>query len=47
MELDLSNRSFIMEVDNQRIIIDGNIGDFKYSPVVTFENYAEPEVTVL
>ena len=47
MELDLSNRSFIMEVGNQRIIIDGNIGDFEYSPVVFFENYAEPEVTVL
>ena len=47
MELDLSNRSLVMEVDNEKIIIDGNIGDFKYSPVVTFENYAEPEVTVL
>ena len=34
MELDLSNRSLVMEVDNQKIIIDGNVGDFEYSPIV-------------
>ena len=34
MELDLSNRSLVMEVDNQKILIDGNIGDFEYSPIV-------------
>ena len=34
MELDLSNRSLVMEVDNQKIIIDDNLGDFEYSPIV-------------
>ena len=47
MELDLSNRSFVMEADNQKITIDGNIGDYEYSPVVIFDDYDEPEVTVL
>ena len=32
MELDLSNRSLVMEVDNEKITLDGNIGDFQYSP---------------
>ena len=42
MELDLSNRSLVMEVDNQKILIDGNIGDFEYSPIViTSDRYAE------
>ena len=34
MELDLSNRTLVMEVDNEKIIIDSNIGDFDYSPIV-------------
>lgn len=34
MELDLSNRKFIMEIDGETIIIDENIGDFQYSPIV-------------
>ena len=34
LELDLSNRRFVMEVDNQKITLDGNIGDFQYSPIV-------------
>ena len=34
MELDLSKRSLAMEVDNQKIIIDGNLGDLNYSPIV-------------
>ena len=46
LELDLSNRSFVMEVDNQKITLDGNIGDFDYSPVVTIHCSA-PEITLL
>ena len=34
MELDLSNRSFVMEINGEKITIDGNIGDFEYSPIV-------------
>ena len=46
MELDLSNRSLVMEVDNQKILLDGNLGDFEYSPIVILHSYA-PEVTLL
>ena len=45
MELDLSNRSLVMEVDNEKIIIDGNIGDFDYSPIVI--SWGGIEVTLL
>ena len=42
MELDLSNRSLVMEVNNQKILIDGNIGDFEFSPIViTGDRYGE------
>ena len=34
MELDLSNRSLVMVVDNEKILLDDNIGDFDYSPIV-------------
>ena len=51
MELDLSNRSLVMEVDNEKIIIDGNIGDFEYSPIVIlkpFKGLGHPlEITLL
>ena len=46
MELDLSNRSLVMEVDNQKIIIDGNLGDFEYSPIVIL-GYGANGVTLL
>ena len=46
MELDLSNRTLVMEVDNQKIIIDGNIGDFDYSPIVILDDKS-PEITLL
>ena len=46
MELDLTNRSLVMEVDNEKIIIDGNLGDFDYSPIVILTSGA-PEVTLL
>ena len=46
LELDLTNRSLVMEVDNEKIIIDGNLGDFDYSPIVILTSGA-PEVTLL
>ena len=50
MELDLSNRTLVMEVDNEKIIIDSNIGDFEYSPIVVLDytrlDYA-PKITLL
>ena len=46
MQLDLSNRTLVMEVDNQKIIIDQNIGDFDYSPIVILYNET-PEITLL
>ena len=45
-ELDLSNRSFIMVINDKRFIIDDNLGDFEYSPFVNMFAYA-PEVTLL
>ena len=35
-ELDLSNRSLVMEIDHERIILDSNLGDFQYSPFIRF-----------
>ena len=34
-ELDLSNRSLVMEIDHERIILDANLGDFQYSPFIS------------
>ena len=45
MELDLSNRSFVMWINNQKIIIDSKIGDFQYSPIVILSSNA-PEITL-
>ena len=47
MELDLSNRSLVMEVDNEKILLDGNIGDFEYSPIVILYGLYAPEITLL
>ena len=33
-ELDLSKRNFVMELDGEEVIIDSNLGDFEYSPIV-------------
>ena len=46
MELDLSNRSLVMWINNEKIILDGNIGDFQFSPIVMMSGYA-PEITLL
>ena len=35
-ELDISNKTFAMELDGEKIIIDSKIGDFQYSPFVAF-----------
>ena len=48
MELDLTNGTFAMEVSGDRIIIDENLGDFQYSPIVVLENFQEDlEITLL
>ena len=45
MELNLLKRSLVIEVDNQKIILDDNVGDFEYSPIVIL--YDGPEITLL
>ena len=40
-ELDLSKRNFVMELDGEEVIIDSNLGDFEYSPIV-FSNITPP-----
>ena len=46
MELDLSNRSLVMEIDDERIILDANLGDFEYSPFVRLYDF-DNEVILL
>ena len=46
MELDLSNRSLVMVIDDERTILDANLGDFQYSPFVR-QNAFAPEITLL
>ena len=45
-ELDLSNRSLVMEIEDERIILDANLGDLQYSPFVKMI-YFEEEITLL
>ena len=45
MELDLSNRSLVMEINNKKISLDDNLGDFEYSPIVI--GYNNREITLL
>ena len=45
-KLDLSNRSFVMWINNEKIIIDSKIGDFQYSPIVILSKCA-PEISLL
>ena len=50
MELDLSNRSLIMEIDGEKIILDVNLGDFQFSPIVILAGDTAsdtPEITLL
>ena len=44
MELDLSAKTFVMELDGERITIDSNIGDYDYSPIVILGK-TSPELT--
>ena len=46
MELDLTNRTFVMEVSGERIIIDENLGDFQYSPIVVLEDFHEEDLVI-
>ena len=46
MELDLSKRSFTVETNGHKIIIDDNLGDLEYSPIVILSS-AAPQVTLL
>jgi len=46
MELDLSKRTFVIEVDGERITLDENIGDFQYSPIFILNDDA-PSVILL
>ena len=46
-ELDLSNRSLVMEIDDERIILDANLGDYQYSPFVRVDPYFTQEITLL
>ena len=45
-ELDLSNRSLAMEIDDEKIILDANLGDYQYSPFIRLWRFAN-EVTLL
>ena len=45
-ELDISNRSLVMEIDNERIILDANLEDLQYSPFLILYG-PETNVTLL
>ena len=45
MEMDLTNRSLVMWINNEKIILDGSIGDFQFSPIVILREALE--VTLL
>ena len=47
MQLDLSNRSLVMEINEQKIIVDTNLGDFEYSPFLKMHGSEPLEVTIL
>ena len=46
-ELDISNRSLVMEIDDERIILDANLGDLQYSPFVRLSALFTEQVTLL
>ena len=46
MELDLSAKTFVMELDGERIIIDSNLGDYEFSPIVILSPNS-PQLTLL
>ena len=46
LKLDLSTRNFVMWINNEKIVLDKNIGDFQYSPIIILEADS-PEITLL
>ena len=46
LELDFSNRSFAMEINGEKIVLDADLGDFQFSPIVILYRNA-PEITLL
>ena len=46
MEIDLSKRSFVMDTNGEKVTLDGNIGDFQYSPIVIL-SHDEAKITLL
>ena len=46
MELDLSTKTFVMELDGERIMIDSNLGDYEFSPFVLLCGES-PEINLL
>ena len=46
LEMDLSAKTFTMELDGERYILDANLGDFSFSPIVILTHEA-PEITLL
>ena len=47
LELDLSKRSLVMEIDYERITLDANLGDFQYSPFLRFRLCSEQDAVTL
>ena len=47
LELDLPNKTFGMELNGEKIMIDSNIGDYDYSPVVMFGDTGSIEAMLL
>lgn len=46
MEVDLMNRSLVMESNDERIMLDSNIGDLNFSSIVMFGYYPSVEITI-
>ena len=50
MELNMMNKVLTMQVDGENFVLDENLGDFEFSPIVTIGQYDESplvEVTLL
>ena len=46
LKLDLSTRNLVMWIDHEKIVLDHNISDFQYSPIIILEADS-PEITLL
>ena len=47
MELDVMNRSLVMECNGERIIIDSRIGNYDFSPIVMFVESNPVDITLV